>query len=100
MKIEIEDLRYPVGHYQKPAKFTSTIIEDYIAEIYTFPKRIAEAVHHLSEEQLDTPYRPGGWTIRQVVHHCADSHMNAFIRHKLALTEDSPTIKPYHEDRW
>ncbi|MEJ8756976.1 YfiT family bacillithiol transferase [Pontibacter sp. H259] len=100
MKIELEDVRYPTGHYQKPNEFTSAVIEDYISVIHTFPKRVAEAVEGLSEEQLDTPYRPDGWTIRQVVHHCSDSHMNAFIRHKLALTEDNPVIRPYYEDRW
>jgi len=100
MKIELEDVRYPIGHYEKPAEFTSEILENYIAEIHTFPKRLAEAVQHLSEEQLDTPYRPDGWTIRQVVNHCSDSHMNAIIRHKLALTEENPVIRPYFEDRW
>jgi uncharacterized damage-inducible protein DinB len=64
------------------------------------PKKIRQAVSDLSEEQLDTPYRPEGWTVRQVVHHVADSHLNSYCRFKLALTEDVPTIRPYYEDRW
>lgn len=76
------------------------MITSWIADIASFPDRLSGAVEHLSAQQLDTPYRPGGWTIRQVVHHCADSHMNSLIRFKLALTEDKPVIKPYFEDRW
>ena len=71
-----------------------------IDAIEGFPPRIREAVIDLNDAQLDTPYRPGGWTVRQVVHHVADSHMNALIRIKLALTEDTPTIKPYDENAW
>ena len=72
----------------------------WINRISTFPARLHKEVIGLKNEQLDTAYRPDGWTIRQVIHHCADSHMNSFIRFKLALTEDNPTIKPYWEDRW
>lgn len=100
MITELETLRYPIGHYQKPAIVSSELLSGYIATITAFPGKIRAEVAHLTDAQLDTPYRPGGWTIRQVVHHCSDSHMNAIIRHKLALTEDNPTIKPYHEDRW
>ncbi len=70
------------------------------SEILSFPEKLSKEVIHLKEDQLLIPYRPDGWNIRQVVHHCADSHMNSFIRLKLALTEDNPTIKPYFEDRW
>jgi len=74
--------------------------EIWISEIEQLPMKLNEAVRGLSEEQLNLVYREGGWTLRQVVHHIADSHMNSFIRFKLALTEDTPTIKPYYEDRW
>lgn len=95
-----ESLRYPIGQYERPTVITAEDLEQYIDIIETFPSDIAKEVSHLNEEQLNTPYRDGGWTIRQVVHHCADSHMNSLIRFKLALTEDEPIIKPYQEDRW
>ncbi len=76
------------------------LISDAIATIKSFPAHLFTAVSPLSPAQLDTPYRPGGWTVRQLVHHCADSHMNAFVRFKLALTEHNPTIKPYDEAAW
>ena len=95
-----EEQKYPIGKYQKPDVFTDEIIRQFINEIEIFPEKIKQAVTGLTEDQLDTPYRPEGWTIRQVVNHCADSHMNSFVRFKLALTEDHPTIKPYYEDRW
>jgi uncharacterized damage-inducible protein DinB len=72
----------------------------YIEQIAETPAKLRAAVDGLSSQQLDTPYRPGGWTVRQVVHHLPDSHLNSYIRFKLAMTEDEPTIKPYHEDRW
>ncbi|MBA3680819.1 MAG: putative metal-dependent hydrolase [Bacteroidetes bacterium] len=96
----MEELKYPVGHYQKPKTFTKEVLTEALSVIEQFPKKIKKEVESLSDEQLDTPYRPDGWTIRQVVHHCADSHMNAFIRIKLALTENTPTIKPYAEALW
>ncbi|AKD05320.1 YfiT family bacillithiol transferase [Pontibacter korlensis] len=96
----LDELKYPIGLYVKPAELTNEILRQSIAEISAFPQRLRSEVEHLSEAQLNTAYRPGGWTIRQVVHHCADSHMNSLIRFKLALTEDKPTIKPYYEDRW
>lgn len=96
----LESLKYPIGHFVKPPLITDEIVRGWILDIEVFPKRLKEAVVHLSDEQLDTVYRLGGWTIRQVVHHCADSHMNSFIRFKLALTEETPTIKPYYEERW
>ncbi len=97
---ELEKLKYPVGNFEMPATITSEMRANYIAIIEAFPAKIAEAAAHLSDEQLDTPYRPEGWTIRQVVHHCADSHINALCRLKLGLTEDLPTIKPYMEALW
>src|SRR5690606_19272892 len=100
MSIDIEFLRYPIGNFQLPEIVTTETIDDAIETIKMFPVHIFTAVSRLSVDQLDTPYRPGGWTVRQLVHHCADSHMNAFIRFKLALTEDNPTIKPYDEASW
>ncbi|TAE84223.1 MAG: putative metal-dependent hydrolase [Bacteroidetes bacterium] len=96
----MEQLKYPIGHFNKPATVTTDTVEEWITVIANFPKRLSGEVMLLTDEQLDTPYRPEGWTIRQVVHHCADSHMNSLIRFKLALTEDNPTIKPYYEERW
>uniref|UniRef100_A0A7V3E7A0 Putative metal-dependent hydrolase n=1 Tax=Ignavibacterium album TaxID=591197 RepID=A0A7V3E7A0_9BACT len=96
----IEQLKYPIGQFVKPANITKDILKNWISDISTFPERLQNEVNHLTDEQLDTPYRPGGWTIRQVVHHCADSHMNSLIRLKLTLTEDQPTIRPYFEERW
>ena len=94
------DLRYPIGKFQPPASITATDRARFIDEIETLPGRLRSAIAGLDEAQLDTPYRPGGWTVRQVVHHFADSHMNSFVRFKLALTEDSPVIKPYDERAW
>ncbi|MCX6121708.1 MAG: putative metal-dependent hydrolase [Ignavibacteriales bacterium] len=96
----VEELKYPLGKFVKPDTFTPEILNHYIRNIESFPSRLRAEVEHLTDEQLDTHYRPGGWTIRQVVNHCADSHMNSFMRFKLALTEDTPTIKPYFENRW
>jgi hypothetical protein len=98
--MDIETLKYPIGTFCKPDTITQENIDKWITEIQLFPNRLIDATSMLSKNQLDTPYRHEGWTIRQVVHHCADSHMNSFIRFKLALTEDKPTIKPYFEDRW
>ena len=97
---ELEKLRFPIGPFEKPADLNPEILASYIQDIESFPERLRMEVEGLSEEQLNTPYRPQGWTIRQVVHHCGDSHMNSLTRFKLALTEDSPTIRPYFEDRW
>ncbi len=96
----MEKLKYPIGRFVKPEQITADHITQGIEDIASFPERLHKEVAHLSEEQLDTPYRPEGWTIRQVVHHCADSHINSIMRFKLALTEDKPTIRPYHEERW
>lgn len=92
--------QYPIGKFEKPSTITSGILSEWISFLESFPSLLTQEVSHLSDQQLDTPYRDGGWTIRQVIHHCADSHMNAFCRIKLAITEDNPVIKPYYEDRW
>jgi hypothetical protein len=94
------DLRYPVGPFKIEGEITSDLINNWIAEIENAPRLLREAVKDLQDHQLDTPYRPGGWTVRQVVHHLPDSHLNSYIRLKLALTEDKPVIKPYQEDKW
>jgi hypothetical protein len=94
------DLSFPVGRFDKTAPRTADSRRAAIQEIAALPVKMRSAVQGLSEAQLDTPYRPGGWTVRQVVHHVADSHMNGYIRTKLALTENNPTIKPYEQDGW
>jgi hypothetical protein len=93
------DLRFPVGRFAFTSADASSRAEA-IAVIADLPARLRSAVQGLSDAQLDTPYRPGGWTVRQVVHHLPDSHLNAFTRFKFALTEDSPQIKPYDEAKW
>ncbi|MGH9698234.1 MAG: YfiT family bacillithiol transferase [Candidatus Acidiferrales bacterium] len=94
------DLRYPIGKPDRPDQLTEEKRRELIQAIEEAPAKLRAAVARLSDSQLDTPYRPGGWTVRQVVHHLADSHMNAVVRFKLALTEDQPTIKPYNEALW
>lgn len=95
-----EPLKYPVGTFRVQGEFSESHIKTYIQDIKEFPGLLKDEVSKLDEKDLDTPYRPGGWTLRQVIHHCADSHMNSFIRFKLALTEENPTVKAYHEDIW
>jgi uncharacterized damage-inducible protein DinB len=97
---QLDDLRYPIGHFSKPASSMAGIRAAHIQTIRLLPERVLGAVAGLDDHQLDTPYREGGWTVRQVVHHLADSHANAYVRMKLALTEDWPTIKPYDEAAW
>jgi uncharacterized damage-inducible protein DinB len=94
------DLRYPIGKAEMERELPPERRQELIAWIETAPDRLREAVAGLNAEQLDTPYRPGGWTVRQVVHHVPDSHLNAYIRCKWALTEDEPLIKTYDEARW
>lgn len=94
------DLQYPIGRFEFPREVSSQDRERFIQEIADTPVNLRAAVTGLSTEQLDTPYRPGGWTVRQVVHHVPDSHMNSYIRFRLALTEEEPTIKPYDQTRW
>jgi hypothetical protein len=94
------DLAYPIGKFTRP---TTVSVEDrrrFVDELSTAPARYRKAVDGLNDAQLDTPYRPGGWTVRQVIHHVPDSHLNSYCRFRLALTEDDPTIKPYAEDKW
>ena len=95
-----DDLSFPTGQFDRHAPITAGMRAPAIDAIAELPARMRAAVGGLDEAQLDTAYRPGGWTVRQVVHHVADSHMNGFIRIRLALTEDSPTIKPYDQDAW
>ena len=94
------DLSYPIGRFQKETNITSERRQTLIDGIARLPVDMRAAVNKLSDQQLDTPYRPGGWTVRQVLHHVPDSHLNAYIRFKLALTESEPTIKPYDEKEW
>ena len=94
------DRRYPIGRVQMEERLTPERREQLIRQIEEAPRNLREAVAGLNEAQLDTPYREGGWTVRQVVHHVPDSHMNAYIRFRLALTEEEPTIKPYSEPDW
>jgi uncharacterized damage-inducible protein DinB len=96
----MDDLRYPIGKFQYSGSASDANIRTWISQIAETPARLRDAVRGFSAEQLDTPYRPEGWTVRQVIHHVPDSHMNSYVRFRLALTEDEPTIKPYHEDRW
>ncbi|RKL67462.1 metal-dependent hydrolase [Salipaludibacillus neizhouensis] len=94
------DLRYPIGEFEFRDDVTMEVVQTWISEIDMVPVKLREAVDGLNDQQLDTPYRQGGWTIRQVVHHMADSHINAYMRVKLALTENKPTIMPYEEAKW
>ena len=94
------DPRYPAGKFENPKEVTPAARKAAIEEIASAPTKVRAAVHGLNDSQLDTPYREGGWTVRQVVHHVPDSHLNAFVRLKLALTEEKPTIKPYNEAAW
>jgi len=96
----MEDLSYPIGKFKPEPELTDTKRRQLIDDIAAAPAALRNAVKGLSKEQLDTPYRPGGWTVRQVVHHLPDSHMNAYFRFKLALTENEPTIKPYEQQLW
>jgi hypothetical protein len=94
------DLRFPIGKFHYDGPLSPEQKQAHLDAIDSAPAKLRKVVNGLSEAQLNTPYRPEGWTVRQVVHHVPDSHMNAYIRFKLALTEDEPTIKPYAEDRW
>lgn len=100
MTTELEQLKYTIGKHAYAGKLSATQLAACLADIAALPEKLKKEVAHLSPEQLDTHYRPAGWTVRQVVHHLGDSHMNAFIRFKVALTEDKPVIKPYDEGAW
>jgi hypothetical protein len=96
----MEDLRYPVGEFHFPDSVSAEDLARFIDQISEAPARMRAAIAGLSDAQLDTPYRPGGWTVRQLAHHVPDSHINSYVRFRLALTEDEPVIKPYEESRW
>lgn len=98
--MDAEDLKYPIGRFVEPVASTLGARAADIAAVGALPSQLRDAVDGLTDAQLDTPYRAGGWTVRQVVHHVADSHVNSFVRFKLALTEDWPTIKTYDQDTW
>lgn len=94
-----QDLSYPIGKYI-PQPFSQSQLQEWLLDIETLPLQLEYAITNLDEAQLDTQYRPGGWTVKQLVHHVADSHMNAYIRFKLGLTENNPPIKPYDQGAW
>jgi hypothetical protein len=100
MATPVEDLKHPIGRFSFQPPSTTEQRQKWIAEIAEAPANLRAAIAGLNEEQLNTPYRDGGWTVRQVIHHVPESHMNAYIRFKLALTESEPTVKPYHETAW
>lgn len=96
----MDDIRYPVGRFERPASPDPALRSLFISQIADAPQALRRVVAGLSDKQLDTPYRPDGWTVRQVVHHLPDSHLNAYVRFKLGMTEHQPTVKPYREERW
>ncbi|RXG14345.1 YfiT family bacillithiol transferase [Leeuwenhoekiella aestuarii] len=98
--MDLQDLKYPIGTFEKPETITASQIEKWIHTIQDFPSSITQLIENLSEDSLAKTYRLDGWNIKQLVHHCSDSHMNAFIRFKLTLTENTPQIKPYFEHKW
>ena len=98
--MELEKLKYPIGHFKSPEHINLDTVKKWIQEIEELPSQLSAVVANLSEAQLDTPYRDGGWTVRQIVHHIGDSHLNSYVRLKLALTEKQPTIKPYDQALW
>jgi uncharacterized damage-inducible protein DinB len=96
----VSDTRYPIGKFSFDGTLSDEQKQKFITDIEQAPGRLRAAIRGLSDQQLDTPYREGGWTVRQVVHHVPDSHLNSYVRFKLALTEDEPTIRPYMENLW
>jgi len=97
---ELEKLKYPIGKFDCPKVITEHHIKEWIAVLENFPKRLEDLVLKLNDQQLNTPYRPDGWTVRQVIHHISDSHHNSYTRFKWAMTEDNPLIKAYDENAW
>ena len=100
MKISLEQLQYPIGHFERPKEITQEQITEWIHILEIFPRRLEDLVKNLSDAQLATPYRPGGWSVRQLIHHIADSHHHSYTRFKWALTEDKPMIKAYDQNNW
>src|SRR5437868_15259965 len=96
----MDDLRYPIGKFIADGDITPARREEWLDQLAAAPAQLRAALRGLSDEQLDTAYRPGGWSLRQVAHHVPDSHMHSYARFRYALTEDEPTIQPYPEDRW
>ena len=100
MQLDLESLKYPIGKFSAPEVIDNILLDQAIRQIADLPKELFQVASPLTPTQLDCPYRPGGWTVRQLLHHCADSHGNAFFRFKHALTEENPSIKPYDEGSW
>ena len=98
--MNIERLKFPIGEYIPNKSPNETLLQQWIEDIELFPAKVEDLIKDIATEKLSWKYRPNGWMIKQVLHHCADSHMNSIIRFKLALTENTPTIRPYYEDRW
>jgi len=98
--MDTPDIRYPVGEFRFPESVSAEELTRYIDQIAEAPIHLRTAIAGLTDAQIDTPYRPGGWTVRQLAHHVPDSHINSYVRFRLALTEDEPVIKPYEEKRW
>ncbi|GEN70732.1 YfiT family bacillithiol transferase [Chryseobacterium lathyri] len=97
---DLEQKKFPIGQFQQSENICDTKLDEHIKVIKNFPARLKDLIENFTDEQLDTPYREGGWMVRQLINHIADSHINSFIRFKLALTEDNPVIKPYDEAKW
>ena len=98
--MNIESLKFPVGRFVSPESYTAEVVNTWIKDIELFPTRLIDVLRGLNHDQLEWKYRPDGWNIKQVVHHCVDSHINSLVRFKLALTVDKPTITPYDQDAW
>lgn len=98
--MDIEKLKFPIGVYTPNKSPNESMLQQWIEDIESFPTKLEKQTENASTEMLNWAYRPNGWTVKQVIHHCADSHMNSIIRFKLALTEQTPTIRPYYEDKW
>ena len=97
---DLEHLKYPIGRYEPPQRITPVQIQSWIEDLANFPQKLAKLTEPLKEHDLEISYRPDGWTVRQIVHHLADSHINAYMRFHLTLTEEKPIIRPYFEERW